>query len=321
MCAYNLFPVSSGEIVKLRSSEGVPEQVHVFDEESIVAVNTALAAQRPLLVRGEPGTGKTQLARAVAKKLKRAFLPYVVDARTEPRDLLWRFDAVARLAEAQLQSNLHHNEEKMREDLKIARFVDPGPLWWAFDWESAENQAPDEVPNQLDGGSPENGCVVLIDEIDKAESDVPNALLQALGDCCFRPEGFDRLITSTGKAPLVFITTNEERSLPDAFVRRCCVLWLRLPTQEQKFIKFLSERGQAHFGTDATDSKKDIFQEAAKLVWKQRQAIAEGRPRPGQAEFMDLVRAVLNLRPESGSPNDVLDRVSRFLLKKHHEES
>ena len=84
----------------------MPELVHVFDEATIQAVDAALAAQRPLLVRGEPGIGKTQLARAVAKDLGRAYVQRVVDVRTESRDLMWRFDAVERLAEAQLRGAL-----------------------------------------------------------------------------------------------------------------------------------------------------------------------------------------------------------------------
>ena len=91
-----------GDTVVLAASPTVPEPVHVWDRREIAAVNAALAAKRPLLVRGEPGIGKSQLARAAAKALGRAFVPCVVDSRTESRDLLWHYDAVARLADAQL---------------------------------------------------------------------------------------------------------------------------------------------------------------------------------------------------------------------------
>src|SRR4051812_47982106 len=93
------------EPVALVDSGGVPEQYHVFDRESAQAIRAALAAKRPLLVRGEPGVGKTQLAAAAAKILRRPLVPHVVDARTESRNLLWSFDALMRLADAQAASS------------------------------------------------------------------------------------------------------------------------------------------------------------------------------------------------------------------------
>src|SRR5262249_50323380 len=121
---------------------GMLASVHVIDEDSILAVNAALATGRPLLVRGEPGTGKSQLARAVAEALGRAFVSHSVDARTETRDLLWSVDAVARLAEAQVMGALHHVEhDEVRRRIDVIEFVQPGPLWWAFDWASAQAQA------------------------------------------------------------------------------------------------------------------------------------------------------------------------------------
>ena len=98
--------LSSGVAIPLPEQNGLPKSAHVIDRESILAVNAALATGRPLLVRGEPGTGKSQLARAVAQVLGRAFVQHAVDSRTETRDLLWSLDAVARLAEAQLIGSL-----------------------------------------------------------------------------------------------------------------------------------------------------------------------------------------------------------------------
>ncbi len=114
-----------------------PKQYHRFDQDSIDAVNAALSSSRPLLVRGEPGIGKSQLARAVARCLRRPYLEMVVDARTEARDLLWTYDAVARLADAQVEGALQQKGElrlvrltarKRQARLAVSNYVRPGPL-------------------------------------------------------------------------------------------------------------------------------------------------------------------------------------------------
>ncbi len=165
--------------------EKIPTIRHLFEHRELDAVNAALAAGRPLLVRGEPGSGKSQLARAAAKALGRAFVAKVIDARTEARDLLWTFDAVRRLADAQvLSARGARDAEAVEKELEELRYVTPGPLWWAFVWSRAV--APAEgiavvPPPQMADVSPDNGVVVLLDEIDKADSSVPNGLLDALG--------------------------------------------------------------------------------------------------------------------------------------------
>ena len=242
--------IQPGTAVTLASPGQTPEQVHIFESQSILAVNAALAARRPLLVRGEPGIGKSQLARAAAKALDRAFVPFVVDARTESRDLLYRFDAVARLAEAQLRGAFQQTDAGIQDRLKVENFVHPGPLWWVFDWEDARRQASavkTSEPPQADGGNPHNGCVVLIDEIDKAESDVPNGLLEALARGKFTPLGRNEPVRARERMPLVVITTNEERTLPDAFIRRCLVLFLAFPDASADLTDLLVQRGRAHF--------------------------------------------------------------------------
>jgi len=112
---------------------------HIFEQEDIDVVNSAIATRRPLLLRGEPGMGKSQLARAVAQMTNRAFISIVVDARTEPHDLRYRFDAVRRLGEAQLQG-MRKDDEVDEDAWNEANFVTPGPLWWAFDPTSAAKQ-------------------------------------------------------------------------------------------------------------------------------------------------------------------------------------
>ena len=141
--------------IPLDDREAIPEQWHVFDRVSAQAIRAALASRRPLLVRGEPGVGKTQLAAAAAYVLKRPLVARVVDSRTESRDLLWTFDAVMRLADAQTASaflpamkkprsklgespaeQLSFTKQNLRKALDVADYVRPGPLWWGFDWDS-----------------------------------------------------------------------------------------------------------------------------------------------------------------------------------------
>jgi MoxR-like ATPase len=315
----NFLTIPPTTVITLATGSGLLERRHEFDERSISAVNAALAARRPLLVRGEPGLGKTQLAEAVAHVLKRAFYSFVVDARTESRDLLWHFDSVLRLAEAQLCQALGSKAQDIREHLAVKNFVRPGPLWWAFDSQSAREA-------RTDGSSPlntsnqrnqRNGWVVLIDEIDKAESDVPNGLLEALGSGEFTPSGWDSPITIRGEPPLVIITTNEERVLPDAFLRRCLVLHLEFPERQAERIAFLTRRGRAHFGEQTSPG---LLEEAAQQLLRDRN-VAETEqltPLPGQAEYLDLLRAVLTLEPnDPDKQKQLLLSISRFALQKH----
>jgi MoxR-like ATPase len=297
--------------------------VHVLGEREELAIRTAIAAKRALLVRGEPGIGKTQLAKAAAIALKRPIVSFVVDSRTEARDLMWHFDAVARLAEAQVQGALRPQDEakaNARDALAIERFIHPRPLWWAFDWDGAETQAVkanSARPARLDGCDPANGVVLLIDEIDKAETEVPNGLLEALGAGEFTPQGFaDPVVAGANAvAPLVLITTNEERVLPDAFLRRCLVLHLVLPEDREGLITHLVGRGKAHF----PKADPDLLAAAAKMLAddRQRARAADRRPLPGQAEFIDLVRAVLELAPRRRrAQQEILERIAPFALRK-----
>ena len=306
--------LDSDEPVRLVSEEGVPEQVHVFEDDSRMAVKSALAAGRPLLVRGEPGVGKTQLAAATAKALGRPLVSCVVNARTESTDLLWHFDSVRRLAEAQVCGVLKLSPEELDEKLRVTRFVEPGPLWWGFDWKGAKTHAATnhfDVPPFDEGIDPEDGRVVLIDEIDKADSDLPNGLLEALGSGRFTPHGCPPVVMHD-PAPLVIVTTNEERVLPDAFLRRCLVLHMSLPSTDDALRKLLVERGQEHF----PKLSEDLLYEAANLLIEDRRAAST--PKPGQAEFLDLLRAVQKLDEQKvDTAENLLKKVAGYTLKKH----
>jgi len=311
-----------------------------MDEPEYRALMAATLANRPLLVRGEPGVGKTQLAAAAAQLLGRPLVQHVVDARTESRDLLWTFDAVSRLAEAQLSGAIDRGEDekqKARARLAVRNFVRPGPLWWAFCWQSAAHAAnPDGAADVLAAGCESpwftppgwnagDGCVVLIDEIDKAESDVPNGLLEALGARRFLPQEWPAPVVVEGVSPLVVITTNEERVLPDAFLRRCLVLRLALPKQDQELIRHLVDRGRAHFrraGHERTTD--DVLQQAAKMLVAARvrvRDILKVTPLPGQAEYLDLLRAAVEFSSDPGQQEQALKDIELFVLQKHASPS
>ncbi len=327
--------INPGAEVRLPGRGSRPNQVHVFDEDMIDAIDAALAAQRPLLVRGEPGIGKSQLARAAAKHFGRVFVSHVVDARTESNDLLWNYDAVARLADAQVAGTLSEpgkplrRRKPTRERLAVKHYLHPGPLWWAFDWADAAKQAgavgESEPPQDHDSQAPlqpdpGRGCVVLVDEIDKAESDVPNGLLEALGAGEFTPLGRRHPVVAHAGSPppLVVITTNNERALPDAFVRRCLVLRLELPEETQaKLQGFLEARGARHF----PEADPGVLEAAAVQLAEDRRRARETRqlPLPGQAEYLDLLRALLTLEEDPKTQLDRIEKLARYTFRKHPE--
>jgi MoxR-like ATPase len=327
--------IKPGHVTMLRDGRQGPEQVHVFDKREIDAINTALFAGRPLLLRGEPGVGKSQLALAAAKELGRAFVAKAVDANTEAHDLLWRFDAVARLAEAQVQGvvlgTLQRGREEageairqsIAENLSLNKFVHPQALWWALNWESAVAQAQtanSAIPKQGEGYDYGKGVVALVDEIDKADGHVPNGLLEALGSGLFHPFGSHDPICSDGRSPLIVITTNEERRLPDAFVRRCIVLPMRLPEERGALVSHLIERACAHFGIAEDDEiEKKLLRYAADLLADDREHAEKEHlvPLPGQAEYLDLLRAVRGMASQKYSTQmEMLDELRDYVFKK-----
>jgi MoxR-like ATPase len=289
-----LVDLQDGAHIPLPERGGMPPSVHVIQQEAIDALRAALVTGRPLLVRGEPGTGKSQLARAAAEALGRAFVPHAVDSRTETRDLLW--------------------------SIAIIEFVQPGPLWWAFDWPSAEAQARRSgasAPLTPEGWHPDRGAVVLIDEIDKADPAVPNGLLDALGHGRFDVPGGAPVAMNRAIRPLVAITTNEERALPDAFLRRCLVLHLSLPAERAALVATLMTRGRAHFPA----CPAAVLEQAADLLAADREEIRDrGLAPPGLAEYIDLLHAVLELGKTEDEQLGLLRRIAPLALRKHPPE-
>lgn len=297
---------------------------HIFDEKSVDAINAAIAINRPLLIYGEPGIGKSQLAQAAAQQLQRVYIPFVCDAHTESRDLLWTFDAVARLAEAQIQGSIKESE-KDRSCLAIEKFIQPQALWWALNWKSAEELG--KEPAYQAPCDPNNGVVILIDEIDKTESDIPNGLLEVLGAKRFHPQDLEPVEADpNAKPPLIIVTTNKERQLPDAFVRRCLVLHLNFPADHEKNeqkrqkaqVDFLMKRGKSQ--QDLNDLGDKVIELAAEMLVEDRQIAKENYLYPlcGQAEFFDLLRGVKALQAKQNrDPETLIKTLRTYTYRKH----
>jgi len=292
---------------------------YVFTGQSVMAVRVALATGRPLLVRGEPGSGKSSLAPRVARALGWRLYTQVVTSRTQARDLLWTVDAVRRLSDAQ------NPNEKVGEEF---RYRDPGVLWWAIHpVTAAQRGAPKETPLDAKdeahdprdpeiGGSPDTPAVILIDEIDKAEPDFPNDLLVPLGTYRFPVPGLEEPIKAA-VPPLVIITSNGERELPLAFRRRCIDLKLPEPNSAR-----LIEVATKHFGPK--DDK--LFKRIADATMQVRDEHKSKRLRPPSiAEFLDAIlafRQLHELQQLDGAIMDdqaLLDDIERLTLRKTGE--
>jgi MoxR-like ATPase len=311
----------------LEPLDGWPAQRHQFEGDSVWAIQAALATCRPLLVRGEPGTGKSQLARAAAQVMNRPFLYQVITSRTEVTDLLYEMDAVSRLAEAQVLGAGGMGREELRRELLPERFISPGKIWWATNWPEAQSQAEragSPSPSIKNEGDWKNGCVLLIDEIDKADAELPNALLECFANQSFQVAHKKDPVRrpSEQPTPLVVVTTNEERELPAPFLRRCWVLHLALPKDDDKMKSFLIGRGKVHFDNQYEKTVSDyteVLAEAAdRLIADRRDASAGGLHKPGQAEYLDLCRAVFTIAAEQKKPAaEVLKAVAGFALRKN----
>lgn len=263
---------------------------HFWSVEEREAVVFALASRRPLLVRGEPGTGKSQLARACAVELGVEHFPLVIRPRMEASDPLYSLDAVSRLAEAQvlgamLSGTLEERLALVKEKIDPQNFQQHGVLWRAMEQEPPRRR-PAHWPR----------AVVLLDEIDKADADLPNHLLEVLGNRCFQPP-HGPMVRCAGHFPLVIATSNSERDLPPAFLRRCAVLQVQPDEADAgRFMDWLCARARAHHALAAFDAEQ--MRAAAQMVWEDRQRCGD-RGKVGLAEFLDLLYAVLEIAGKS----------------------
>ena len=299
----------------------LPASVHRFDKDAAVALRAAEACGRPLLIRGKPGVGKSQTARAAAVAAGRPFLSVVIDGRSEAQDLMWRFDAVRRLADAQA---LRRGAEAKPEDA----YVRPEALWWAYDWagallwQASSGQAerpPAVAPAGWAAGV--GRAVLLIDEIDKADPDLPNAMLDVLANNGFQmPFGRGEVHCAPEARPLIVITTNDERELPAAFLRRCLVLTLELPEDEKRFCAYLQAMGGRHQALRQLTEPGfhcQVLAEAAQRLWAARNAPGgEADYQPGLAEYLDLVTALARLYRKDGEQLPQLEALAGLTYRK-----
>ena len=295
--------LQAGQQANLPEGSRFPEAGHLWSQPEIDALILAQASRRPLLVRGEAGCGKSQVARAAARALGGTEpLVEVIHPRFEALDLLYRFDTLARLADAQVG----------KLDSRNRKYVRRGRLWEAYEQSSAGPGQP----------------VLLIDEIDKADADIPNALLEVLGNRSFTvaPLNNRAIQGHPERFPLIIITTNEERELPPAFIRRCVVLNLNPPDADAEFIGWLVERGRVHGHLRIEDSSRE--QAARQVLADRKVAITNGYPRVGLSEYIDLLTALHELTHEereavvrAAAQITWLQRLSVYALVKSAEQT
>ena len=226
---------------------------YVATEDLMVAVNAAIRLERPLLVKGEPGTGKTMLAEEISRALKRDLLRWHIKSTTKAQQGLYEYDAVARLRDGQL------GEERASE---ISNYISRGMLWDAFERDIAP--------------------VLLIDEIDKADIEFPNDLLLELDRMEFYVYETKQHIKAKVR-PIVVITSNNEKDLPDAFLRRCFFHYIQFPDNET-----MEKIVQVHF----PDIKKRLLSRALKVFYDIRET-AGLKKRPSTSELIDWIKLLL----------------------------
>ena len=239
---------------------------YVATDDLMVAVNAAVTLARPLLVKGEPGTGKTQLAEEIAAALDKPLHRWHIKSTTKAQHGLYEYDAVSRLRDSQL------GEAKVHD---IANYIVKGRMWEAFD---SDVQA-----------------VLLIDEIDKADIEFPNDLLLELDRMEFFVHETRRLIKARHR-PIVVITSNNEKELPDAFLRRCFFHFIRFPDAET-----MTRIVAVHF----PDLKRELLAEALNAFYRVRE-VPGLKKRPSTSELLDWLKLLLaeDVPPEALRADD-----------------
>ena len=239
---------------------------YVATEDLNIAVNAAITLQRPLLIKGEPGTGKTMLAEEVARALDLPLLQWHVKSTTKAQQGLYEYDAVSRLRDSQLGDAKVHD---------IRNYIVKGVLWQAFDHDGP--------------------CVILIDEIDKADIEFPNDLLRELDRMEFHCYETRETVRARQR-PLVFITSNNEKELPDAFLRRCFFHYIRFPDRET-----MARIVDVHF----PGLRKELLTEALEVFFGLRE-VQGLKKKPSTSELIDWLKLLVaeDIGPEALRSDD-----------------
>jgi MoxR-like ATPase len=257
---------------------------YIATDDLKIAVNAAVALERPLLIKGEPGTGKTVLAYEIARAMKAPLITWHIKSTTKAHNGLYEYDAVSRLRDSQLGEARVHD---------VRNYLKPGKLWEAF-----------TAPNRP---------VLLIDEIDKADIEFPNDLLQELDRMEFYVQETDETIRAEVR-PIVVITSNNEKELPDAFLRRCFFHYIRFPDDET--MKAIVE---VHF----PGIKPRLVSEALKTFYEIRDTPGL-KKKPSTSELLDWLKLLLvddvdpaTLREKT--PNKLIPPLHGALLKNEQD--
>jgi MoxR-like ATPase len=226
---------------------------YIATDDLTMAVNASVTLERPILIKGEPGTGKTQLAIEVARSLGRPLYEWHIKSTTKAQQGLYEYDAVARLRDSQL------GDDRVND---IANYIVRGKIWEAFE--------SDEQP------------VLLIDEVDKADIEFPNDLLRELDRMEFYVYETKRLVEARHR-PIIIITSNNEKELPDAFLRRCFFHYIKFPDRQT-----MTDIVDVHF----PNLKKDLLAEALNAFYKVRD-VRGLKKKPSTSELLDWIKLLL----------------------------
>ena len=248
---------------------------YVATEDLRIAVNAAITLERPLLVKGEPGTGKTVLAHEVAKAIETPLLEWHIKSTTKAQQGLYEYDAVSRLRDSQL------GDERVKD---IRNYIRRGKLWDAFTHESRP--------------------ILLIDEIDKADIEFPNDLLQELDRMEFFVYETGETVSARHR-PIVIITSNNEKELPDAFLRRCFFHYIKFPDKET-----MEQIVEVHF----PGLKSRLVSEALKTFYEMRD-VPGLKKKPSTSELLDWIKLLLN---EDVSPEVLRERDNKNIIPPLH---
>ena len=258
---------------------------YVATEDLMVAVNAAVTLERPLLIKGEPGTGKTVLAHEIAEALELPLLTWHIKSTTKAQHGLYEYDAISRLRDSQL------GDARVKD---IANYIKPGRVWQAFESQPGRS-------------------VLLIDEIDKADIEFPNDLLLELDRMEFHVYETGETVRAKNR-PVVVITSNNEKELPDAFLRRCFFHYIRFPDRET-----MERIVAVHF----PDVQKRLVNEALTVFFELRE-VPGLKKRPSTSELLDWIKLLMadKIPPEALKSKDlkaVIPPLHGALLKNEHD--